>query len=94
LYFEVKDAVLNLGNDVSIRATKNYIAFKRKVAFMCVHFTKSGLRIDFHAKASELPDPKGIAKPVSKRDWSVLSLTNPADVPYVLLLVKLAYDKG
>jgi predicted transport protein len=94
LYFEVKDAVLNLGNDVSMRVTKNYIAFKRKVAFMGVHSTKSGLRIDFHAKSSELPDSKGIAKPVSKGDWSVLSLTKSVDIPYVLSLAKIAYEKG
>jgi predicted transport protein len=61
---------------------------------MGIHFTKSGLRIDFHAKASELPDHRGIAKPSSKGDWSVLTLTQPADIPYVLSLVKLAYEKG
>jgi predicted transport protein len=59
-----------------------------------IHFTKSRLHIDFHAKVSELPDPKGIAKPVSNGDWSVVSLTHPKDIPYVLSLVKLAYERS
>ena len=82
-----------LGSDVTIRATKNYIILRRKVSFMGIHFTKSGLRIDFHAKVSELPDPKRIAEPVSKGDWSVVSL-HPACIPYVLSLVKLAYKRS
>ena len=61
---------------------------------MGIHFTKSGLRIDFHPKVSELPDPKRIAKPVSKGDWSVVSLTHPEDISYVLSLVKLAYERS
>lgn len=94
LYSEVRDTVLNFGTDVSLRGTKDYIAFKRKRNFMGIHFTKSSLRIDFHAKVSELPDPRRIAKPVSTGDWSTVSLTQLSDIPYVLSLVKLAYEKG
>ena len=94
LYSEFRDAVINFGTDVSIRATKDYIAFKRKINFMGIHFTKYSLRIDFHAKASELPDPRRIAKPVSKGDWSLVSLTQLSDISYVLSLVKLAYEKS
>ena len=94
LYSEFRDVVLNLGSDVTIKATKNYITLRRKISFMGIHFTKFGLRIDFHARLSELHDPKHIAKPVSNGDWSVLTLSQPADIPYVLSLVKLAYDKS
>jgi predicted transport protein len=94
LYSEFRDTVLNFGTDVSLRATKDYIAFKRKRNFMGIHFTKSSLRIDFHAKVSELPDPRRITKPVSKGDRSAVSLTQLSDIPYVLSLVKLAYEKS
>ena len=70
LYSEFRDAVLNLGPDVTIRVTKNYITLRRKTSFVGIHFTKTGLRIDFHAKVSELHDPKRIAKPVSNGEWS------------------------
>jgi Domain of unknown function (DUF5655) len=40
LYSEFRDVVLNLGSQITVRATKNYITLRRKVSFMGIHFTK------------------------------------------------------
>jgi predicted transport protein len=62
--------------------------------FTGFHLTKSGHRVDFRVKISELNDPKGIAKGVSHDNWSIITITKPEEIPYGLSLIKQAYEKS
>jgi len=86
LYSDLKSAVLGLGTDVTVHPTKTYIAFHHKQAFTGFHPSKSGFRVDFRAKISELKDPKRIAKGVSHDNWSIITINEPSEIPYALSL--------
>jgi predicted transport protein len=48
----------------------------------------------FRVKISELKDPKRIAKGVSHDNWSIITINEPSEIPYVLSLVKQAYERS
>ena len=94
LYSDLKSAILGLGTDITVHPTKTYIAFHRKQAFIGFHTSKSGFRIDFRVKISELKDPKKIAKGVSHDNWSIITINEPSEIPYALSLMKQAYERN
>jgi predicted transport protein len=94
LYSDLKSAILGLGTDITVHPTKTYIAFHRKQAFIGFHTSKSGFRIDFRVKISELKDPKKIAKGVSHDNWSIITINEPSEIPYALSLIKQAYERN
>ncbi len=61
LYFEFKDTLISIGNDISVKSKKQYVVFKKNTAFAGIHPSNSGLRIDFGISPVEIIDPKKMA---------------------------------
>ncbi len=92
LYYKLRDELLNIGDNISIKPKKQYIAFKKNTNFAYINPTKSGLRIDIITNNFTITDPNAVAK--IRTNGAQVNLKNENDVPYVIYLVKQAYDKN
>jgi predicted transport protein len=99
LYYDLKNQVLSLGNDIEIRPRKLYVAFRRTQQFVAVVFLKEKLKLYLRADPSELKDPFDKVRDVrnvghhSTGD-SEVTVSNPSDIPIALSLIKQVYDKS
>lgn len=99
LYEKLKRSILELGDDIKIAPRKLYIAFKRKVNFVDIEFQKSRLKIYINLRKGTLDDPKKLARDIKEvghwgnGDYLIL-LSDNQNIPYVLTLIKQAYDKN
>ena len=99
LYNELKENILTIGQDISLKPKKIYIAFVRKANFLYVVPRKSDLQLILNLKQGMLNDPEGLARDISKLghhgtgDYEV-KLGDPKDIGYVLSLIRQSYDKN
>lgn len=99
LYSELKTAILSLGNDIEVRPTKMYISFRRKFGFVGIIILKSKLKTYLNIDVSELTDPLKKARDVKKighysHGDSEVVITESKDIPYLLELIRQAYQKN
>lgn len=92
LYYRLKDQILNIGNNIIIKPTKQYIVFKKNTNFVYVNPTKSGLRIDININNFKISDPEGKSK--IKSHWAQIYLKNEHEIPYIIHLVKQSYERN
>ena len=98
IYSELKDRLLNLGDDIEIVPRSIYISYKRKSNFFDIHFLKSGLWCWLNMKKGELDDPKIITRDVSSighygvGDYE-LFINEDSDLDYCMFLIKQSYNK-
>lgn len=98
IYSELKDRLLNLGDDIEIVPRSIYISYKRKSNFFDIHFLKSGLWCWLNLKKGELDDPKIITRDVSSighygvGDYE-LFINEDSDLDYCMFLIKQSYNK-
>ena len=52
LYNDLKNQILSLGNDIEIRPTKKYVAFRRKQQFVGIVFLKEKLKVYLNVDSS------------------------------------------
>jgi len=98
VYNELKDRILNLGQNIEIRPKKHYIGFIANTNFVDVHLNKSGLKLWINLRKGELDDPKKVARDVSNiGHWGngayEVFLKPGSDLDYIMLLIKQAYKK-
>ena len=99
LYYELNSSILKIGSDIEVRPTKMYIAFRRKTGYVGIVVLRSKLKIYLNAKVSELDDPMKKARDVkeighySHGDTEV-TINNSSEIPYVLELIKQAYQRN
>jgi len=97
-YEELKERILNLGNDIEIHPRKLYIGFIANTNFVDVHPQKSQIKIWINLTKGELDDPKNLAKDVSKTghwgngDYEITIKPN-SDLDYLMTLIKQSYKK-
>ncbi|ATH94659.1 hypothetical protein ACH95_15990 [Bacillus glycinifermentans] len=100
LYQQLKEEILNLGDNLSIRATKLYIAFTiNKRNMVDVRLLKKGLKIWINAKRGELDDPAGLMRDVAgKGHWGngdyEVQINDEEHIEYIIHLIKQVYEKN
>ena len=90
--------VLALNPCVSEEFLKLYVAYKAETNFVDIVPQKSRLRLSLNMQFHELHDTKGLAKDVTNRGrWSngdvEVDLSKPEELPYVMGLVRQAFEK-
>jgi predicted transport protein len=98
LYLDLRERIMNVGNDIDIVPRKMYIGFKRKNNFFSVYIGKDALWCWINLKVGELDDPKKICRDVSNIGHYApgsydLTVNQESDLDYVMFLVKQAYRK-
>lgn len=98
LFEQFRKAVLALDPCITEEILKLYIAYKAETNFVDVVPQKSRLRLSLNLHFHELHDPKGLAKDVTSLGrWGngdvEVGLSTPEELPYVLGLVRQAFEK-
>lgn len=98
LFEEFRKAVLALDPGVTEEFLKLYVAYKAETNFVDVVPQVKRLRLTINLHFHELHDPKGLAKDVTNLGrWGngdvEVALDSLADLPYVLGLVRQAFEK-
>jgi len=99
LYKDLKNQILSLSNDIEIRPTKKYVAFRRKQQFVGFMFLKEKLKVYLSADSSQLQDPFNKVRDVTNTGHyssgnSEIIVSNPSDIPIALSLIKQVYEKS
>ena len=101
IYNELKNSILSIDNDVSIKHMKLYIAFVKKstINFIYIVLKKTHLSLFINMKKGTLVDPKNVARDVSNiGHWGhgdyEIKLTDSTDLGYITTLIKQSYDKS
>lgn len=97
-YEELKERILNLGDNIEIRPRKKYIGFIADTNFVDAHLKKTKIVLWLNLNKGELDDPKGEARDVSNvGHWGngdyELTLKPGEDLDYALMLIKQSYRK-
>lgn len=97
--YDLKNQILSLRNDIEIRPTKKYVAFRRTQQFVGIVFLKEKLKIYLNADPSQLKDPFVKVRDVRNVGYyshgdSELIISNPSDIPLALALIKQVYEKS
>lgn len=90
--------VMALDPCVSEEFLKLYVAYKAETNFVDIVPQKSRLRLSLNLQFHELHDPKGLAKDVTNLGrWgngdAEVSISKPSELPYVMGLVRQAFEK-
>ena len=98
LFDALRKEVMALDPGVTEEVLKLYVAFKAETNFVDVVPQKSRLRLSLNMAFHELHDPKGEAKDVTNLGrWGngdvEVGLTSLDELPYVLGLVRQAFEK-
>ncbi len=99
LYLQLKERILELGDNIEIKPLKIYIAFKSTRNFVDIEFMKNTMKIWLNLKKGNLDDPKYMAKDVSSTghhgngDYEI-TLTPDDDLDYLMTLIKQSYKKN
>ena len=100
VYKELKDLILSLSPEITMKVTKSYIAFVHKKNFVSIRTKRTWLLLHLALKKGELNDPKGVAlgTPNPEGHYDVthyaLRVNDKSDLGYVLTLIKQAFDKN
>lgn len=95
MYSELKSATLNLGKDIEIRPKKHYIVFRRKQNFVSFYLLKSKLKIWLNIGINQINDPlKKTRDERTDGKHTVMEIKDRIEIPYVLSLIKQAYDRS
>ncbi|GAB7258302.1 DUF5655 domain-containing protein [Polaribacter sp. OB-PA-B3] len=93
LYETFKEAILNLADDIEVKANKLYVAFKKEKNLSDIVILKKGLKIFINLTKGALDDPKGLMRDVSgtghwgNGDYEVV-INNTKDLEYIMSLIK------
>jgi predicted transport protein len=99
LYMDLKLAILGIGKDIEIRPKKLYIAFRRRQGFVGLVFLKSKLKVYLNIDFSDIQDPLKKARDVREvghysHGNTEVTIMEPGEIPYMLTLIKQAYEKS
>ena len=98
LFEALRKEVLALDRCVSEEILKLYVAYKAETNFVDVVPQKGRLRLSLNLHFHELHDPRGLAKDVTNLGrWGngdvEVAMSQPDDLPYVMGLVRQAFEK-
>ena len=93
LYDNYKEAILNLADDIEVKANKLYVAFKKEKNLSDIVILKKGLKIFINLTKGTLDDPKGLMRDVSDTghwgngDYEVV-VKDTKNLEYIMSLIK------
>lgn len=99
LYEKVKVMIQNIGDDITVKATKTYMAFIRNTNICDIEIQKSQLKMWLNIKYGKLEDSKNVVRNVSEighhgnGDYEI-SLSNDDDIEYIISLVRQVYNQN
>lgn len=97
LYERLKGMILNIGDDISVKPTKLYVAFQRKTNFCDICIQKKQLKIWLNAPKGSISDAKGITRDVSEighhgnGDYELV-IDSDSDIEYIASLIRQSYN--
>jgi predicted transport protein len=99
MYSELKSNILTLGKDIEIRPKKQYVAFRRKQAFVSIVFLRSKLKTYLNIEMNQINDPLKKARDVKDighypSGKTEIIINDRDDISYALTLIKQAYEKS
>jgi predicted transport protein len=99
MYSELKSAILNLAKDIEVRPKKQYIAFRRKQAFISFVFLRSKLKAYLNVGTNEINDLLKKARDVKdighySTGETEITIKDRNEIQCVLSLIKQAYEKS
>jgi predicted transport protein len=99
LYSELKEKILLLGTNISVKPKAKYIAFLHRTNFVDIVVRKSNLTLFLHMAKGTLNDPKHLTRDVStvghwgNGDYKVI-LKDSTNLDYVSTLIVQSYEKN
>ena len=93
LYETFKEAILNLSDDIEVKANKLYIAFKKDKNLCDIVILKKGLKLFINITKGQLNDARGLMRDVSNTghwgngDYEIV-ISNTNDLEYLMSLIK------
>jgi predicted transport protein len=99
IYKEIKDTILSLDMNITIRPTAKYMAFIRSTNFVDIDSYRNQLNLFLNMKKGTLNDPRNMAKDVStvghwgNGDYQVI-VNDSSNIGYILSLIRQSYDKN
>lgn len=99
LYEKVKVMIQNIGDDITVKSTKKYMAFIRNTNFCDIEIQKSQLKMWLNVKYGKLEDSKNVARNVSEighhgnGDYEI-TLSDDDDIEYIISLVRQVYNQN
>lgn len=96
LYHNLKERILNIGDDIEIVNRKMYIGIKRKKNFFDIYIGKDVLWCWINLKIGKLDDPKNVCRDVSNighygNGEYDLKITKETDLDYIMFLINQSY---
>lgn len=98
VYQNLKEKIMNIGDEVNFVPKKVYIGCKRKTNFFDISIGKKELWCWINMKKGELDDPKGLCRDVTSighygnGDYD-LRINEKTDLDYVMFLINQSYKK-
>jgi len=98
IYDELKERIMNLGENIEIRPRKNYVGFIANTNFVDVHLQQSQIKLWINLAKGELNDSQKIARDVSNvGHWGngdyEIALKGGEDINYLMILIEQSYKK-
>jgi predicted transport protein len=99
LYNDLKENILLLDPDISLKFTKTYIAFKANTNFVDILLQKSQIKFWLNLKKGTLIDNNKVSRDVStighlgNGDYQII-LQPEDDLNYIMTLIKQAYESN
>ncbi len=99
LYQKYRDAILNFGDDIIVKANKDYLSFRvDNNIFSDIEIQKKAVKLFINLKKDQLDDPKNICKDVSEiGHWGngdyEIRIIDDENIEYIMSLVKQSYKK-
>ncbi|WP_182350989.1 DUF5655 domain-containing protein [Legionella sp. PC1000] len=93
LYEKFRDAILNLSDEIELKPTKLYIAFKLNKNIVDIEIQRKSLKIFLNAAWGTIDDSKGRTRNVSNvghygnGDYQI-QVDNDNDLEYIMSLIK------
>lgn len=97
LYEKLKNMILNIADDITIKPRKLYIAYIRKTNFCDINVQKNQIKIWLNIEKGKLLDLKEIVRDVSKighhgnGDYEI-TINSDSDIEYVVSLIRQSYN--
>jgi predicted transport protein len=92
---KLREEIFELGDDINEGFTPNYIKYYVNTTFLGLHVRKKHLVMQLRVDEDKFKDPQKMAKDISNRNWTVtreVRLSNSEEMPYILSLIKQAYE--
>jgi predicted transport protein len=98
VYKNLRERVMNIGDDINVVPKKVYIGYKRKSNFFDVKIEKNDLWCWINMKKGELDDPKNLCRDITNighygnGDYDI-RINENTDLDYVMFLINQSYKK-